>query len=159
VPVNEIQDIYGLRRGNVGAAKVLVVEKNVIAFLVLVTLDDVLGFNGFACPLVDSLVAHRRVVTLVYPVEIQALGLRCRVDHNGDVNQAKRYGAFPDGARHDGLLRLPGAKQKAYLLRKRGRSRLPFALALRLEKGQEAPFRGTKLTGRASFDGCRKCPV
>lgn len=82
----------------------LLTEHHVPAFFVLHALDDVLLGDFLARDLVDTLIAHRVHASAVEPVEIDALGRRCRDQRHGDMHQSEADCAFPDCPCHGRLL-------------------------------------------------------
>src|SRR5690606_33021334 len=98
--IDEGLDVDGLRRLDVGALEVFLVEDDVFVALVLVALYRVLALDVLAALLVVELVAHGREIAAVENVEIQPLAVFRRVKLDRNMNQAETDRAFPDRSWH-----------------------------------------------------------
>jgi len=98
--IDERNDIHRLGRLGMGGLDFLIAEHDVMALLVLDTLDDVLAVDLFAGGLVDALVAHAVHAALVQPVEIDSAAAGGRDQGHRDMHQPETDSALPDRTRH-----------------------------------------------------------
>src|SRR6185437_7353291 len=87
--IDEALELERLRRLEVGLAKILVRQCNVLALLVLVAFDDVVPGAALAGAFVDSLVADRGEVAAVEQVQLEGSAARGRMQLHGNVDEAE----------------------------------------------------------------------
>ena len=100
VGADERAYVDGLRRFDVGQAKVVVGEDDIPILLVFVALDDVRPVDVLAGGLAVALVADRRQVALVEHGELERLAVFGRVELHRNVHEAEADGSGPERARH-----------------------------------------------------------
>ncbi|MNV47478.1 hypothetical protein D3C71_1393480 [compost metagenome] len=103
--VHELLYFNGLRGARIGVGDLFRGNDDVLAVFILHALDDVVLIDFLAGALIDALVPDRVHGALVQPVEVHP-GLRGRgMQADGNMDEAKRDGPFPDGSCcHDQLL-------------------------------------------------------
>src|SRR5205814_2976699 len=109
VRVDEARDVHGLRRFDVGALEVFLLEDDVLPVLPFVAFHDLVERHLVARCLVHALVSDGRHVALVEHREAELVAFLGGEQRYGDVNEAKANRAFLELAGHDFLLNRPAA--------------------------------------------------
>src|SRR5437660_919748 len=115
--IDEILNIYRLRRLEINPLKVLILQDNIFALLILIALHDLVPRNFLAVLFGDTLVIDRAQVALAQQTEPQFLASRSGIKSDGNVNQPEADAALPDCARHIlSMIRAPSAPRVSRLI-------------------------------------------
>ena len=81
---------------DVGALEILVAERNVFPFFVLVAFDDLIPGDFLAGFFVNPAIANAGEVALVEKIEVESAGILRGIEFHGNVHQTEIDGAAPE---------------------------------------------------------------
>src|SRR5262245_54140635 len=96
--INEVKNVDGLRRLDVGFEEIVIGQRNVFTLFIFVALDDFVPRHFPAGFLIDSSISNAREIATVEQVESYGpIGFR-RMKGDGNIDESEIDGTFPNRA-------------------------------------------------------------